>query len=266
MNHTGRCVTASPRQAARNVDPVRVGGAGIGATLPGLAGAVPVGAACRAVITHVLFDLDGTIADSRQGIVRSLQFGFEACGLPVPPESELEHVIGPPLSIALPRFGIDDDTVGRVIAAYRSRYRPIGIFEAELYPGVRDMLYRLADAGFTLAIATSKPEPFAERIVEHFDLARAFAVVAGATFDDTRSLKEDVIAHALAQLPGATAANTLMVGDRHHDIEGARAHGLRAIGVTWGFGDHAELDGAGAWQLADVADDVERFVLGVSGR
>lgn len=213
------------------------------------------------MITHVLFDLDGTIADSRLGIVRCLQHGFAELGLPVPPEHELELVIGPPLVSALPRFGLDHDTVVRLIEAYRARYRPIGIFEAELYPGMADLVHRLAAAGLTLAIATSKPEPFAEQIVEHFDLRRSLDVVAGATFDDTRAYKADVIAHALAQLPGSTAANTVMVGDRHHDIDGGRAHGLRTIGVSWGFGSRDELAQAGVWRLVDTADELADLVL-----
>jgi phosphoglycolate phosphatase len=213
------------------------------------------------VITHVLFDLDGTIADSRLGIVNCLRFGFAECGLPVPPDHELAECIGPPLVVALPRFGIDHDTVERVIVAYRSRYKPIGILEAELYPGMRDLLYRLADAGLTLAIATSKPEPFAERLVEHFDVHRPLTVVAGATFDETRMHKHDIIAHALAQLPGATPENTVMVGDRHHDIDGARRHGLRGIGVSWGFGSHAELTEAGAWRLVDTAEQLGDLVM-----
>ena len=213
------------------------------------------------MITHVLFDLDGTIADSRVGIVRSLQHGFAECGLPVPSDAELEAIIGPPFAVALPRFGLDTDMIERVVAAYRARYKPIGMFEAVLYPGMRDLLYRMADAGVTLALATSKPEPFAERIVEHFDVRRPLSVVAGATFDDSRMHKHDVIAHALAQLPDATPANTVMVGDRHHDIDGARVHGLRAIGVRWGFGSVDELTVAGAWRVVGTAEEIDGIVL-----
>lgn len=212
------------------------------------------------MITHVLFDLDGTIADSRLGIVRSLRFGFEQLGLPVPPDDELEACIGPPLVVALPRFGLDHDTVERLIVVYRSRYKPIGILEAELYPGMHALLHRLADAGLTLAVATSKPEPFAERIVDHFGLRRALRVVAGATFDETRMHKHDIIAHALAQLPDATPGNTVMVGDRHHDVDGARRHGLPTIGVSWGFGSREELTAAGAWRLVDTAEEIEDLV------
>jgi phosphoglycolate phosphatase len=212
------------------------------------------------VVTHVLFDLDGTIADSRVGIVRCLRYGFEQLGLSVPPDDELEGCIGPPLMVALPRFGLDHDTCERLVVAYRSRYKPIGILEAKLYPGMHALLHRLADAGFTLAVATSKPEVFAERLVEHFDLRKPLTVVAGATFDETRMHKYDIIAHALAQLPASTIENTVMVGDRHHDIDGARRHGLRAIGVSWGFGSRVELTAAGAWRLVDTAEDIEALV------
>ena len=110
-------------------------------------------------------------------------------------------------------------------------------------------------------MATSKPEPFAERIVEHFGVRDALTVVAGATFDDVRSAKADVVAHALAQLPAADASNTVMVGDREHDILGAAAHGLRAIGVTWGFGGRRELEAAGAWAVVDDASMLEALLL-----
>lgn len=210
---------------------------------------------------HVLFDLDGTIANSQLGIVRCLQHGFAECGLPVPPEGELVAIIGPPFSIALKRFELDDATVAKVIEAYRARYLPIGMYEAEIYPGVGELVHHLHQRGVVVALATSKPEPFAERIVEHFGVRDALTVVAGATFDDVRSAKADVVAHALAQLPAADASNTVMVGDREHDILGAAAHGLRAIGVTWGFGERRELEAAGAWAVVDDAAALEALLL-----
>ena len=233
--------------------------------VPGLAARPPVEARSAVVFSHVLFDLDGTIADSRVGIVRSLQHGFAAMGLDVPPEADLEAMIGPPLAVVLPRYGVADELVEPLITAYRSRYKPIGILEAEIYPGVRELLYGLAGAGVTLAIATSKPEPFALQVVEHFDLLRPFTVVAGATFDETRMHKHDIIEHALAQLPGATPENAVMVGDRHHDIEGARKHGLRCIGVSWGFGSRDELEGAGAWRMVDTAEQLGTLVTADAG-
>ena len=211
---------------------------------------------------HVLFDLDGTIANSQLGIVRCLQHGFTECGLPVPPEDELVAMIGPPFSIALKRFELDDEMVANVIEAYRARYLPIGMYEAEIYPGVAELVHHLHQHGVVVALATSKPEPFAERIVEHFGVRAALTVVAGATFDDVRSAKADVVAHALAQLPAADASNTVMVGDREHDILGAAAHGLRAIGVTWGFGGRDELEAAGAWAVVDDAATLEALLLG----
>jgi phosphoglycolate phosphatase len=208
------------------------------------------------VITHVLLDLDGTLVDSREGIVRSLQHGFAACGLATPDEETLAGLIGPPFSEALPRLGLDDLMVRRVIDAYRTRYAPIGMFEASVYPGITDLLDELVRRGITLALATSKPEPFAEVIVGHFGLRANLAVVAGATFDESRGRKSEVVAHALGQLPAASAANTLMVGDREHDVHGAAANGLRCVGVTWGFGSRRELQEAGAWQIIDHAGEL----------
>ena len=216
----------------------------------------PRTAGLPAVITHVLLDLDGTLVNSREGIVRSLHHAFVACGLPVPTENELAALIGPPFSEALPQFGLDEPTVQRVIAAYRSRYAPVGMFEATVYPGVAALLTDLVARGVTLALATSKPEEFAEVIVRHFGLRPQLTVVAGASFDGSRGRKSEVVAHALAQLPAASASNTLMVGDREHDVHGAAAHGLRCIGVTWGFGSRDELRDAGAWQLIDHAGDL----------
>lgn len=208
------------------------------------------------MITHVLLDLDGTLVDSREGIVRSLQHAFVMCGLETPDDETLASLIGPPFSEALPQFGLDETMVRRVIEAYRSRYAPIGMFEASVYPGVADLLDQLVDRGITLALATSKPEPFADVIVRHFGLRAKLAVVVGATFDESRARKSDVVAYALTQLPSATETNTLMVGDREHDVHGAAANGLRCVGVTWGFGSRTELQEAGAWQLIDHAREL----------
>lgn len=202
-------------------------------------------------ITHVLFDLDGTIANSQPGIVRCLQHGFAAVGLPVPTEEELVPLIGPPLSVGLRRFDLDEATIEELIVRYRERYRPIGIFEADLYEGMDDLLADGARSGVVQGVATSKPEPFALQVLEHFGLSPHLAVIAGATFDDTRAHKAQIVAHALGQMAGATSDNTVMVGDREYDVLGAAVHGLRAIGVTWGFGTRHELEAAGAWCIVD---------------
>ena len=208
------------------------------------------------MITHVLLDLDGTLVDSRQGNVRSLQHAFRTCELPVPGEDELAALIGPPFAEALPRFGVDAATVQRLIVAYRTRYGPTGMFEAAVYPGIADAMRTMVERGVTLALATSKPEMFAETVVTHFGLRPLLTVVAGASFDDSRGRKADVVAHAMAQLPGAHGGNTLMIGDREHDVHGSAEHGIRCVGVTWGFGSREELVTAGAWRLVDHASEL----------
>ena len=218
-----------------------------------------------APITHLLFDLDGTIANSQPGIVRCLQHGFAAVGLPVPEEDELIPLIGPPLSVGLRRFDLDEATIEELIVRYRERYRPIGIFEADLYDGMADLIAAGSAAGVMQAVATSKPEPFAVQLLDHFDLARHFAVVAGATFDESRAHKAQIIAHALAQMPGATAEHTVMVGDREYDVLGAAVHGVRAVGVTWGFGTRHELDAAGAWRIVDSVAGLRALVHPAEG-
>jgi phosphoglycolate phosphatase len=217
-----------------------------------------------APITHVLFDLDGTIADSQRGILNCLRHAFAAVGLTVPPDADLLPLIGPPLGVALRRFDLDTATIDLLITRYRDRYRPIGIFEADLYEGMAELLADAVKAGLTLAVATSKPEPFAMQLLDHFGLSRHFAVIAGATFDDTRSHKAQIIEHALGLLPGATTEHTVMVGDREYDVLGGAVHGLRTVGVAWGFGTHHELESAGAWHIVDDVAAL-RVLLAVDG-
>ncbi len=201
--------------------------------------------------THVLLDLDGTISDPSVGIGRSLAHAFEACGYEPLSDDDVRSLIGPPFEYTLPRFGVPVDDVPRVIDAYRERYETVGLFENEVYDGVGEMLAELA-GGWTLALATAKPEPTARRIVEHFGFGHHFDVQAGATLavGSGRRTKAEVIAYALAELAIDPGDHVVMVGDRDHDVEGALANGIDCIGVTWGFGSHAELTGAGATAVA----------------
>ena len=211
--------------------------------------------------THVLLDLDGTISDSSPGITRSLQHAFEACGYTPPSTDAVRTIIGPPFEIGLPRLGIDERDLDRVVAAYRDRYEDEGLFENEVYDGVPELLEALAGE-FTLAVATAKPEQTATRIVEHFGFTELFADVVGATTEvgSHRRTKSQVITHALGVLGVATAhragPDAVMVGDRDHDVEGARHNGIECIGVAWGFGTLDELHGAGAAHVAHHPADV----------
>ncbi len=209
----------------------------------------------------VLFDLDGTLTDSYLGIARSLLHALQHVG--VAPPDDLRPFVGPPLDVTMRGFGLDEAGVAQALATFRERYWDVGYLENEVYAGIPDLLDALTAAGVRAAVATSKAEPTALRILEHFDLARRFAVIGGASFDGTRSHKHEVVAHTLATLPPLAGAPmpVVMVGDRRYDVEGARQHGLDAVGVLWGYGDRAELESAGAWAIAPTIDDLTSILL-----
>lgn len=211
--------------------------------------------------THVLLDLDGTLADSEPGIMRSLKWACEREGFPIPTDDEVRSVIGPPFELGLPSIGIPDDALVRVIATYRERYEDIGLYEASLYDGVPEMLEALRDAGMILAIATAKPEHSARRVLDHFDLTRYFDAIVGATLTPERRAKAQIITHALGLLGIPVGVpdifdHVIMVGDREHDVLGASQNRLPCIGVTWGYGSPEELLTSGAVVLADHPVDV----------
>lgn len=213
--------------------------------------------------THVLIDLDGTISDSGPGITRSLQHAFVRCGLAPPTDAEVRAVIGPPFEATLPRMGVPPDRIAHVVEAYRERYEATGMYENTIYEGVVEMLDQLG-AQHVLAVATAKPEPTARRIIDHFGLADRFAVQAGASMEvgGLRRTKAEVIAHALARLGTRGGDHVVMVGDRDHDVHGASANELECIGVSWGFGSHAELTAAGATVIADSPARVVEVITG----
>jgi phosphoglycolate phosphatase len=198
--------------------------------------------------TAVLVDLDGTVMDSAPGITRTLAAALGDLGLPVPPPARLLEFVGPPILDGLRDVaGIEGDGARRVLDRYRARYRVTGAFEAEPYPGIREALEALRRTA-PLAIATSKPESIAIRILEHFGLAPLFTVIAGASDDETRSEKADVITRALALLGerGVDVSRPVMIGDRVHDVAGAAAHGIPTILAGWGYGAPEEAAGTGA--------------------
>lgn len=203
----------------------------------------------------VLFDLDGTLIDSEEGIVRSTEHALEKLGAPLPPRAVLRTWIGPPLRATFPSvLGDDADTIERAVALYRERFSDVGWSEHVVYPGVGDAIDSLAAQGATLAVVTSKPDLYAGRIVESLPFGTRFARVYAAQATTSHSEKTAMIAQALADF-GVAPADAAMVGDRHFDIEGAKANGVRAIGVQWGFGSREELIEAGADAIAlDAAE------------
>jgi len=200
----------------------------------------------------VLLDLDGTLTDPRDGIVRSLVHAFGALGATAPPAARLARCIGPPLEDSFAEL-LPDPTPARVTAAiahYRVRYDDIGWCENRLYPDTLHFLAALRARGVRTLLATSKGREIATRIAHHFGLAASLDAIYGAELDGTRARKADLLAHVLAQ-EGLAPERTVMLGDRRHDVEGARANGMACLGVTYGYGDRAELEQAGATWICD---------------
>ena len=198
--------------------------------------------------TTILLDLDGTLIDPAPGILSCCRHAMEQLGCPVAAEEDLRWVIGPPIRASFARLLGGRGDPEQAVRVYRARYGESGLFDAAVYPGVIEALAALRDRGHTLLICTSKARPFAERIVEHFALAPYLAGVYGGELDGRLDDKGDLIAHLLEAERMAPEA-ACMVGDREHDMRAAARHGMAAIGVLWGFGDVAELCGAGATHL-----------------
>ncbi len=206
----------------------------------------------------VLFDLDGTLTDSGEGIINCAVFAMERLGIPVPPREELGVFVGPPLWDTFRQFGVPSDRVDEAVEIFRSRYVPIGKFENTPYPGIRETLEALRAQGRKLYVATSKPEVTAREILEHFDLSRYFTEICGATVDKTRTSKEDVIAYLLSL--DACRENSVMVGDTAFDVIGAAAHGIPTIGAAWGYGKTEDMVSAGAAAIARSPEDLLRII------
>ena len=210
-----------------------------------------------------LFDLDGTLIHSEAGIVGSMRHAFEQMGLEPPSQDVLRTWIGPPLRQTFPLVvGDDPARIEQAVAHYSERFDSHGWSQYEIYAGIGEVIESLAGAGFTLAIATTKILPRAQRIIDNLPFGRHFARVYAPTGEGRHCEKAEMIAQALADF-GVAPPNAAMVGDRHFDIEGARANGVRAIGVTWGFGEHAELSTAGADLIVDQPADLLAAIMPV---
>jgi phosphoglycolate phosphatase len=198
--------------------------------------------------TSLFFDLDGTLTDPKTGITASIQYALQRLGREVPPQDELVWCIGPPLRTSFVTLLGAEELADRAVALYRERFGDIGLFENSLYPDIESVLAVLARPGVRKFVATSKPHVFAKRIIDHFGLAGHFERVFGSELDGTRVRKDDLLAYALEQ-SGADPARALMIGDRSHDVVGAKANGMDAVGVTYGYGSREELIAAGARHL-----------------
>lgn len=207
---------------------------------------------------YILFDLDGTLTDPKVGITGSVAYALEAFGIHVENHDDLCCFIGPPLIDSFMDFyGMDEDTANAAIAKYRERFGVVGLFENEVYSGIPELLQRLKDDGKTLIIATSKPAVFSQRILDHFDLAKYFTFLSGSELDGRRNDKAEVIAYALEQTGITNLSDVIMIGDRKHDIIGARKNGIPAIGVLYGYGDRAEHEAAGADYIVETVEELK---------
>ena len=211
-------------------------------------------------IQYALFDLDGTLTDPKVGITRSAACALRHFGIQADPES-LTGFIGPPLYESFQRYGIPEERMEEAIAAFRGYFEPRGWMENVPYPGIGQTLGNLKRAGVKLILATSKPEKFALRIMERFDLARYFTGLFGAPMDERRAGKAAIVARAVEESGISDPSRALMVGDRRHDVEGARANGLDTVGVLWGYGTREELETAGAKYLAGDLAEMEEILL-----
>lgn len=206
---------------------------------------------------NILFDLDGTLTDSYQGITRSISYALRTLDRTPPPQESLAWCIGPPLkkSFSLLLDSVDEELVGEALAAYRERFRTEGMFENEVYSGVPGMLDALQQKGHSLYVATSKPAVFADKIVEHFGLFQYFQGVYGSELDGKRGDKKSLISHLLT-CEGIDLADVTMVGDREYDMIGACANGVRGLGVLWGYGTKEELEASGAYACYSRPSDL----------
>lgn len=212
---------------------------------------------------HVLFDLDGTLTDPSEGIVACIEYALDRVGGSARDPGDLTRFIGPPLAGT---FGTLLDTSDRTaidaaISAYRERFADVGLFENRLIGGIDSVLLELQARGADLRVATAKPTLYADRIIDHFGLRRFFPVVYGSELDGRRTDKVDLLAHVFGE-EGWNGTEACMVGDRRHDIVGARAHRTRAVGVLWGFGSDLELRDAGADAVVSDVVELARVIDG----
>ena len=205
----------------------------------------------------ILFDFDGTLIDSREGVERCLRHAFEQLGFDSAMADPTERFIGPSLMESFTTFcGFDHETAVRAVRLYRERYSDVGLYEMVVFPGVREMLERLYAQGRRLMLATLKPEPYVQRILDHYSLAPLFAGYVGSNLDGSRNTKDEVVADAIAALGRVALDRIVMVGDHTGDVLAARNHGIDAIAVSYGSGSTADLELAGPVAIAHSVEEL----------
>lgn len=212
----------------------------------------------------ILFDLDGTLTDPAEGITKSVEYALNKWNISVDDRRELFPFIGPPLIESFMEFyGFDREKAVQSVTYYREYFSTKGLFENEIYPGIEEMLSRLKNAGKRLVVATSKPDEFAKKILEHFNIIDYFEFVGGAAMNETRTKKYEVIEYTLESIGVdlSDVSKVVMVGDRRHDVEGAARFGIDTIGVLYGYGSREELESAGAKYIAPTVSGVADIIL-----
>ncbi len=211
---------------------------------------------------YILFDLDGTLTESAPGIINSLKYALERLGVQDYDRAILDKFIGPPLAVSFEKFfGFKGEKCNNAVKIYREYFSEKGLFENAVYSGVEDMLDTLKSAGLKLAVATSKPEVYARRILDKFGLSKYFEVICGIPLNNEHMTKAQVIARAINELGAANKQAALMVGDRDYDVAGAHQNGIECLGVTYGYGSREELEGAGAEYIAVSAENAAELII-----
>jgi phosphoglycolate phosphatase len=210
----------------------------------------------------ILFDLDGTLTDPQVGITKSIQHSLKYFGIIEEDLNPLIKFIGPPLKESfMEYYGFDSDKAVLAIEKYREYFAVTGLFENEVYPAIPELLADLFDNGKKLIVATSKPTEFSQRILDHFGLSKYLSFIAGSNLDGSRTRKGEVISYALKQCGLESNARVVMVGDRKHDIMGARENGIDSIGVLYGYGSRHELEKEHPTFIAEDVHDLRKFLL-----
>ncbi|MBR2397214.1 MAG: HAD hydrolase-like protein [Clostridia bacterium] len=206
--------------------------------------------------THLFFDLDGTLVDSGEGIIKGIEYSLKKFGITVEDNSVLRAFIGPPLVDSFKQhYGFETEKAMLAIKYYREYYNEIGIRQAYVYNGLVETLQALKDKGYVLAVATSKPEVLANRVLEYFGLAKFFDTISGASLDERLSHKDVILDYALKKY-GVDRAKCLMIGDRKFDVLGAKANSIDCLGVLYGYGDLAEMEKAGATYIVKTPTEI----------
>ena len=211
---------------------------------------------------YILFDLDGTITDPFDGITASIIYALDKFGISVPDRKELAAFIGPPLVDSFSKYyGFSHGCSLAAVGYYREYYGKKGIFECTLYDGITDLFHKLKDSGVKVIIATSKPEHFAIKLMEHFALDDCFVSICGATMDEKRTNKDEVIRYALDRNGITDTDECIMVGDRKYDVLGAKAAGIKSVGVLYGYGSRDEMDAAAPDFIAETVAELEKILM-----